>query len=337
MARKIELILEGKDQGATALLDDIQGGLTGLGKDLKLIAAGAAAAFAAVAAGVGLAVKAAVGAEPVWAGLQQQLRNVGVAFQDVRPEIDAVADHLRDLAGIGDEDVARALGTLLEITKDYRGSLADLGLVADLAAAKDMDMVSAAQLVGRVKMGNTEILQRYGIVVKDASRATEELRATFRGHAAAEGSTVAGEWKTLREELGELLETIGSAIIGGGDFADMLRAMQQELRNARAWVEDNRQIIERWVAAAKSMAMEIINVVRATVSWMAEHRRLLVTLGQIAAIAGLSKLVFDLGTQIVGLGPKLLGFVRLIGPGGLVIGALGVVTAAFLAWRRQIA
>ena len=67
-----------------------------------------------------------------------------------------------------------------------------------------MDVAKAGELVGKVAGGNTGILGRYGIKIKEGATATEalgELQEKFSGQAKAYGDTTqgamdkAGRWR----------------------------------------------------------------------------------------------------------------------------------------------
>jgi hypothetical protein len=77
--------------------------------------------------------------------------------------------------GLSDVQVTNALQTLVSVTGNTAASLNLMGLAEDLAAAKHMDLASAAQLVGRVFDGNVGILKRYGLAQVDGTSSTEAL------------------------------------------------------------------------------------------------------------------------------------------------------------------
>jgi len=109
-----------------------------------------------------------------------------------------------------------AVQRLIEATGDYRKSLGLMGITQDLAAAKGMDLASAAQLVGRVAQGNTTILTRYGIQLAKGTTATEALAAMqkrFGGQAEAYGKTYEGSQKRLSVAIGNIKETIGAKLL----------------------------------------------------------------------------------------------------------------------------
>jgi len=109
-----------------------------------------------------------------------------------------------------------AVQRLIEATGDYRKSLGLMGITQDLAAAKGMDLASAAQLVGKVAQGNVSVLTRYGIVLGKGATATEGLAAMqkrFGGQAEAYAKTYEGSQKKLGIAIGNIKETIGAKLL----------------------------------------------------------------------------------------------------------------------------
>jgi len=109
-----------------------------------------------------------------------------------------------------------AVQRLIEATGDYRKSLGLMGITQDLAAAKGIDLASAAQLVGKVAQGNVSVLTRYGIVLGKGATATEALAAMqkrFGGQAEAYAKTYEGSQKKLGIAIGNIKETIGAKLL----------------------------------------------------------------------------------------------------------------------------
>lgn len=168
------------------------------------------------------AVAAATEAGAIWNRLGQAVENAGHSFEAVRPEIEKTARAMQDVTTVGDEDFASVLTELITVSNDYRGSLENVAVVADLAAAKQIDLRTAAQLVGRAMVGETGTLSRYGIVVQEGADAIEVLRERFRGFAENEAETFAGKLTQLNNEWGDFKQAVGEALIAGAEGESML-------------------------------------------------------------------------------------------------------------------
>jgi len=91
----------------------------------------------------------------------------------------------------------------------------------DLAAAKNMDLTAAADLVSKTLGSTTNALSRYGIQVEGAVGSTARLESltkniakAFGGQAAAQAKTLTGRMKSLDNVWGDFLETLGGVLSG---------------------------------------------------------------------------------------------------------------------------
>lgn len=228
----------------------------------------AAALGAGAAAGVGLvagltkATQAAIEAEKSQARLEAQLASMGTSYDRHASEIDKVIQKTSQLAALDDEDLQDSFTNIVRATKDVDKSLRLVGLAADFARAKNMDVAKAGEIVGKVAGGNTGILGRYGIQLEKGATAQEALatlQKRFGGQAAAYGNTTAGaidRAKVAFENLGEaigarvapavgkganaLAELINGLSNGEGEgsrFAQVLRSAAQTTTTAWAGVK----------------------------------------------------------------------------------------------------
>jgi hypothetical protein len=117
--------------------------------------------------------------------LAQALRNEGIELSRVNSQLQQFTRNLWETHRLTEGEVNPVLQTLVTVTGDYELSLRGVGIAADLAAAANMDVTSAARLVGRVMRGETTALRRYGIVIEDGADAVQVLEDRLRGMALA--------------------------------------------------------------------------------------------------------------------------------------------------------
>lgn len=177
-------------------------------------------------------ITAAKEADVIWNRLGGTLRNAGVNFASARGEIERMANELENTSTVGDEEFAATLQTLVRISGDYRASLNEVATVADLAAGAQISLETAATLVGKVMVGETGTLKRYGIVVGEGADAMQLLRDRFRGMAENEGNTLEGQVIRLNNEWGNFKEAIGNALSGGNGMIGFIRNLSTYLENA---------------------------------------------------------------------------------------------------------
>lgn len=193
------------------------------------------------------AVRTAAAADAIWNRLAGTLRTVGIEFKAVEGDIRAAARAMQDATTVGDEDFAAILTDLTSISRDYARSLNNVQVVADLAAAKQLDFRTAAQLVGRAMIGETALLKRYGIIVDEGADAVEAMRRQFDGMAANEAGTLQGKLKQLNNEWADFKEAVGAAMIEAGGGTSVLDLLIGAVKSMTAWVERNTDTLVKFV------------------------------------------------------------------------------------------
>jgi hypothetical protein len=167
---------------------------------------------ASIVGSFGMMAKAAEGERISVAKLSNMLKNVGVAYDDVKDSLEANIRATQRKTGIADDQQREALSQLLMVTGNYKKSLDALPAVLDLAAARGMDVASAAVTMGRALNGDTTILKRYGIAVKDGANATEVLAAITEA-CGGSAEAMASPFAILQAELGDMAEAIGGLLL----------------------------------------------------------------------------------------------------------------------------
>jgi hypothetical protein len=178
--------------------------------------------------------------------LEQQLRNVGTAWSDVRGEIKETADALWETHRLTGGEVDQVLRQLITVTGDYEKSLRNVGLAADIAAAFQMNAEGAAKLLGRVMQGDTAILKRYGIVVAEGADAVQVLIDRVGGMAKATTTPT----QALQKAFGDLKEEIGLAMMEAGNGTSVMDTLIGTVRGLTRWISDNGETIQWWANGA---------------------------------------------------------------------------------------
>ncbi len=179
---------------------------------LKKVGVAMTASGAAITAALGMMTKAAIDEDINIKRLAISLKNVGVNYDDVKDSLEGVISATQRKTGIADNEQRDALNELITVTGDYDTALTWLQASLDMAAAKQMDTTSAARLLGRAAIGSTEMLTRYGIIIKKDATAAEiltEVQNKFSGAAEA----TANPLKVLSATIGDVVETLGTNLI----------------------------------------------------------------------------------------------------------------------------
>lgn len=208
-------------QEATLLLKIKQLGSDALSKTTKMLAdLGNTAKWvgAGIAGFAALALKNYRDQELAVNELNQAMINQGIYTGELSRKYQDQASALQRLTTFGDEQILSAQAVLQaqigqrEVTKDL--TLATL----NLAAAKKMDLASAAELVGKSIGTGTNALARQGIEMKENLSTTEkyatvieQLNNKFGGQAEAAAMGL-GAVKQLQNNFSDVLETIGEKL-----------------------------------------------------------------------------------------------------------------------------
>jgi hypothetical protein len=224
MAEKLEVQIVATDQ-ASGVLKTIDGNITTTTSRWKAMGP---AIGAAATAGIGLmsdlAREGAADAASMEA-VRVAVENTGASWDTAEGQLSAYIDGMRDSSAIADDELKPALAGLIAVTGDYNKSMELAGLAADIARGKNISLQSAADLVGKVAMGNTSTLSRYGIVLEEGATATEalgELQKRFAGQAEAYGKTQAGQMEIVGLKVGDFREQVGQTMGPAMGFVGML-------------------------------------------------------------------------------------------------------------------
>jgi hypothetical protein len=140
--------------------------------------------------------------------------------EEVQKRLIAQAKELQTKTLFGDEETIAAQAMLATMGLEEQAITRLIPLVQDMATAKGMDLVQAADLVAKSVGSSTNALSRYGITITGAvgsqerlNTATEALNQAFGGQAEAISKVGLGPLTQLKNILGDLSEDIGKIIL----------------------------------------------------------------------------------------------------------------------------
>jgi hypothetical protein len=217
--------------------------------------------------------------------LEQQLINVGVAWGNVRGEVQQTTRALWDTHRLTAGEVTQILRQLIVVTGDYETSLRAVGTVQDIAAATGLGVEQSARLLGRALEGDINVFRRYGLQIDATRDVLEQLDARFKGAALA-GTTGA---QTLRKAWGDFKEEFGRVLMEVGRGPSIM----DRLTTAVRWATDNLEVMLTGLINLGSVVTRTAALLRGTfqvavagvvqsLGWMVD--------GAAAAIRGISRL-----------------------------------------------
>jgi hypothetical protein len=212
---------------ATAGFNVLSGGLKGLDKTVgsaipgfKQLAIAGVAAFGAVAAGLTTAVKAAMEDQKSQAELQRQLEKTFGANDALTASAERYISVTQLRTGTSDTELRSSLGLLVRATGDLTKSQGLLNTAQDISAATGKDLSSVTTALARASQGQFTALSRLGIPLDDATKKSKDfdkvlglLNDQFGGAAQTAANTFGGQIKILQGQFGEIVETVGAALL----------------------------------------------------------------------------------------------------------------------------
>lgn len=253
--RIVRLVLDKK--AALKTEADAKRALGGIDKGLMVLKRAALAFGAALVAAMSLRVLSAFGkaavrearnAQKVWNDLRGTIEATGTSFASLETRLRNMAAAFQDATTIGDEEFAEGLTRMISLTGDVEASINNMGLAADVAAQFfNGELGPAVELVSKVSTGYTQQLRRMGIAVDSAQEGLDVLAERSLGAAARQMETLDGQTRRLDNAFGDFLESIGMAIIAGGEETGVLQTLTGAIQSLTTWVEQNQEALSRWV------------------------------------------------------------------------------------------
>ena len=269
-------------------------------------AVGKVAAFGVAAAAVGIGVAAVdlgLKAQNAGAQLDNAFKNAGTNTDKYKSQIAGV-DAQMTKYGYSNAETETALARLVGVTGNVTGSLKDMGLAADIAKNRHIDLNSAVDLMAKTMAGNVTAAKRMGIEIpanilkiKDPTEKSNAVLALLEGHfkgsAAAAAGTFAGRMQTLKAQAENLGESFGKRLI------PILQSLVTKISEVVTWFEKHKAVAEAVGIAITSVllvaiAAYIVSMASAAVATIAATWPILLI---IAAVALVGVAIFELHTH----------------------------------------
>jgi len=196
---------------------------------------------------LGMATKAAADEQVGINRLAMSMKNVGVSYDNVKASLEAVIKATQRKTGVADNEQRDILSRLILVTKDYNQALSLLPTALDLAAAGQMDAVTAATYLGKayeeLQQGADKISIRLG-------RASLEFKSLAEIQNAVKGSAEAmvNPFDVIKNEMDDLFEKIGTALLPS--FKKLVEAFIPIIDKVVAWIDANPELVQQLLLLA---------------------------------------------------------------------------------------
>lgn len=281
------------------------------------LAAGAITkALGLVVGGFSDMINEAIEAENELNTLNSALKTSGQYSQKTSDEMVNFQDSLASVTTLTGGAVAASQAYLLSLTNlTTKGVNNAITASADLAAALNIDLSQATDLVAKAINGNTTAFKKMGIEIKAGSTDTERLSHTldalskFSGAAEAKTNTFSGALAQQKEQYNNLLENLGGLITKNDIVIASIKGTTSVFASLSKFLQDNSAEINTFVESLK------------------------ITIPILAVFAG------AIGISTVGFtglaAAATTAWTAITGPVGLAIAGIVAVTAAVYAIYRN--
>ncbi len=216
--------------------------------------------------------------------------------EDIQKRLIAQAKELQTKTLFGDEETIAAQAMLATMGLEEEAIMRLIPLVQDMATAKGMNLVQAADLVAKSVGSSTNALSRYGITITGAvgsqerlNTATQALNKAFGGQAEAVSKVGLGPLTQLKNILGDLSEDIGKIILP--TLNDLAKDVKELALRFDGLTDATKKNIVKWGAITAAVGPFLI-LIGKTFTSIAFLIPLIVRLG--GAFKKLSILMFNL-------------------------------------------
>lgn len=288
---------------------------------LKKAALPAAAALAALGAAATLATKAAIEDQAEQEKLAFTLRQVAGASDETIAATEEFFAAQMKTTTFTDSQMRPAFEALMRTTQDVGKSQEALRLAMDIAAGTGQDLTTVSQALARAQTGNYRALMMLSPMLKDNIREGQsldeiytELTQTFGGAAETMGKTTAGQMAILKNQVGELQESFGQALLPA------VNAMLPVLTSLVNLIAENQTLFMGLAAFVATFASAIL------VANAALKIHAIVT-----ALAALKLQLFGVALTATGIGAIVVAVGLLIAGFVMLVHKTGGVTNAFKA------
>lgn len=214
---KLRVTVDGAE-AAKGQLTGLGKSVSGVGSQIKSMMGQFIGIYAAVKSVKAIS-SAIIEQEDAVAGLNASLRMTETYSAEFSQSLQDNASALQAMTVYGDEAIMMGTALMQNIGHLAQDQLPAAQKAAlGLAAAYNMDLQTAFQMVGKAAAGNTATLARYGIVLEEGLSAQEkfskilEIGAQSFGLAEAAAKTTGGQLKQFQNAWGDMLESLGALL-----------------------------------------------------------------------------------------------------------------------------
>ena len=218
------------------------------------------------------------------------MNNAKINTEQNRKAVDASTESMMNLGFTGNS-TREALTKMITATGSMSQAQKLMGVAADYARLKHMDLNAAASILTRGTVGAVRAFREYGIVLDTSlpknqaiAKAFEELNAKIGGQAAAYAETYAGKMAILGVKTNDLKEKVGTLLL------PVLTKLSSWFIGSLEWITKHKAVMEALAILIGSIVtVVVINLTRQlalqAAEWIALNLPILAIVATVTAVA----------------------------------------------------
>ena len=223
-----------------------------------------ATALSAIGGAVaGFAIDQTMKLEDANAQLSNAFKNAGTSMGQQKGNVDKVSATMEKY-GYSNAQTAEGLARLTTVTGDAKKSMHLMGLAADIAKNRHVDLTKAGDLLGKTLAGSSSAAKRMGIAIPDAVNKIKDpaqksaamlqiLQDHFKGSADAAAGTFSGKMETAKAKVGDAAAKIGEKLV------PMVMKLVDALMKVGDWLGKHKEVMIG-IAIAIGLALGVMTV-----------------------------------------------------------------------------
>ena len=261
------------------------------------------------------------------------MNNAKINTEANRGAVDRVTESMMKLGFTGNS-TREALTKLVTATGSMTQAQKMMGVAADYARLKHMDLNEAATILSRGTVGAVRAFREYGITLDNTlpknqaiAKAFEQLNAKIGGQAAAYAETYAGKLAILGVQTNDLKEKIGTLLL------PVLTKLSSWFIASMDWLTKHKAAMEAVAAVIGGVVtVVVINLTRQlalmAAEWIAANAGVLLVVAGLAAVA--AGFVYAWNKSETFRHGVVTGIEAILDIVAFLVRAIGVVAEAFL-------
>lgn len=244
-----------------------------IGERFVITASDIARVFTGITSVIGDSIDAFAESELAAKKLDAALARLGPSAAGVSAALQDQARALQETTVFSDDAIVAGQALLANFTQSEDQLKSGTTAALDFAVATGTDLRSAFLLLGKAAEGNTAALSRYGVVIDDATPATEKFAAAveglnnlFGGQAAAQAETYSGRIAQLKNQLVQVQVGFGRLFV--------------EVINSTNALSGSQDVISGYAESLRVTANALPGLTKNTLDWANNLKLTAITLTQ---------------------------------------------------------